>query len=435
MKYIIYDINELTDSRELMESKINPFVAWFTYIMLLLLIVALVWSFFGEIDDYVKANGIVRPSDKISTIKNKVPGKVEEVLFTEGQRVNKGDVLYTIDYSTLKLERNNLNKDLNNAKLELVNLKNLRQNILDNQIIFDESIEVAGAVESSKFRFQVLKETLQSLTLLKHSIEQGECLLSIDDNMYYQQYQDYQMNVERLKNIVSEARINYERNIALEEAGAISKKELEDSARVYNNAELELSKYKNEYLLNVNAKIDGYSTQLSNDIIEYQKTVEKLDASLKELEIRYEDYIVKAPIDGVVQVIMEIAQQDLLLSGEEVCTIVPEAGSDFKVQLYVSNKDIASIQVGQKIKYHFLALPYREYGELTGKITNISADSRDDNRGASYYIVEASIDNKTVYSYKGEKGEIKTGMACEAQIIKGSKKILDYLLEKLSLKD
>ena len=205
------------------------------------------------------------------------------------------------------------------------------------------------------------------------------------------------MNVERLKNIVSEARINYERNIALEEAGAISKKELEDSARVYNNAELELSKYKNEYLLNVNAKIDGYSTQLSNDIIEYQKTVEKLDASLKELEIRYEDYIVKAPIDGVVQVIMEIAQQDLLLSGEEVCTIVPEAGSDFKVQLYVSNKDIASIQVGQKIKYHFLALPYREYGELTGKITNISADSRDDNRGASYYIVEASIDNKTVY--------------------------------------
>lgn len=435
MKTIIHDLNGLTDSRELMEAKVNPFIAWFTYILLAVIFVALVWSFFGEIDDYAKANGVVRPGEKISTIKNKAPGKVKEVLFAEGQRVNKGDILYMLDYASLELERANIDKELASAKLELVNLDTLRQNILDDQVLFADSIDVDEAVQSNKFKFQVLKETLQSLNLLKHSLLQDNNLLSISDKMYYQQFQDYQMNVEKLQYRVAETQLSYERNKALTEAGAIAKKELEDSERLYNGAELELSKYRNEYLLNVNAKIDGYFTQLSNDIIEYQKTVENLEAKLEDLNIRNEDYIVKAPIDGIVRVISEISHRDLLLSGEEVATIVPNAGSDFKVQLYISNKDIANIKEGQGIKYHFLALPYREYGELTGKIVNISPDARVNNTGESFYVVEASIDDKPLLSYKGEKGVIKTGMACEAQIIKGSKKIMYYLLEKLSLKD
>jgi hypothetical protein len=50
-------------------------------------------------------------------------------------------------------------------------------------------------------------------------------------------------------------------------------------------------------------------------------------------------------------------------------------------------------------------------------------------------LVESEIENKPLFSYKGEEGEIKMGMTCEAQVITKQKKILYYLLEKIHLKD
>ena len=52
-----------------------------------------------------------------------------------------------------------------------------------------------------------------------------------------------------------------------------------------------------------------------------------------------------------------------------------------------------------------------------------------------YYLVEASVDNKILFDYKGNEANIKVGMAGEAQVIVERKKILHYLLEKINLKD
>ncbi|MGH4119270.1 hypothetical protein [Clostridium sp.] len=94
------------------------------------------------------------------------------------------------------------------------------------------------------------------------------------------------------------------------------------------------------------------------------------------------------------------------------------------------------MKIGGKIKYHFQALPYREYGEFTGTVTDIAVDSTiDQQSGTSYYLVESEIQNKPLFSYKGKKGELKIGMTCEAQVITKRKKILHYLLEKINLKN
>ncbi len=57
----------------------------------------------------------------------------------------------------------------------------------------------------------------------------------------------------------------------------------------------------------------------------------------------------------------------------------------------------------------------------------------DPKSGLSYYLVESTIENKPLFSYNGEKGELKMGMTCEAQVITKQKKILYYLLEKINL--
>ncbi len=71
---------------------------------------------------------------------------------------------------------------------------------------------------------------------------------------------------------------------------------------------------------------------------------------------------------------------------------------------------------------------------MKGAVTSISKDvlTRDGNY-SGYYIVEASIENKTLEDKDGNKGQIAVGMETEAKIVTQKKSILRYLLEKIDL--
>jgi len=103
------------------------------------------------------------------------------------------------------------------------------------------------------------------------------------------------------------------------------------------------------------------------------------------------------------------------------------------MELTVANEDISELREGQKIKYRFLALPYREYGVLTGEILDISGDisKTGENRSDFVYEAKATIDRTTLENNRGEKVNIKSGMISEARIVARSRKILYLVLEKL----
>ena len=99
------------------------------------------------------------------------------------------------------------------------------------------------------------------------------------------------------------------------------------------------------------------------------------------------------------------------------------------------NKDISLISVGDKVKFRLDALPYKEYGMLAGIVTMISPDSSiNQSTSTSYYLVEASIENRPLVSYKGEESSIKVGMTLQGHVVTKRKKILHYLLEKIDLR-
>ncbi|MEM3904894.1 MAG: HlyD family efflux transporter periplasmic adaptor subunit [Sulfolobales archaeon] len=166
-----------------------------------------------------------------------------------------------------------------------------------------------------------------------------------------------------------------------------------------------------------------------------KKEIEKLKGDLQNVNLAIEDYIINSPADGKIDMITSIKEGDLVQSGLEMVKIIPD-NPEYIVKLYIPNKDIANVKVGQKIKYHILALPYQEYGELSGEIVKLSIDSRlDKQSGLNYYEAEATIDNKPLYNRKREEKNIRVGMIVEAHVIGHREKMLYYLLEQLNLKD
>lgn len=490
MKAIIQDISEITDSRELLESKPYPFVTIFIYIVMSILLATLSWSYFSEIDIVVKANGIVRPNEKISTITNKVTGKVDKVYFENGQKVKKGDILYIINYDDLKLQESSLLKDLNKNEIKLKNLYKFKDSILDNKNYFDLSSKDEEEYYYKYLKYsmdlQKLKEdttliitqikntndTIKNLETLLSSINKEENLFKDPNNEYSIKYQDYLLKTKELNNLITESKETFETQLTLKESGAISENAFKKIKSNYESALLSLEKFKNETLLNIKSSLESSKKQIEELQIQLRRAIpnkysgldnsddfsinfktenlivindsinnleNEIDFIKKNIEttkLNIEKCIVKSPIDGYVNVIVDINKGDNVLSGTKIATILPDNDSEYKVEIFIPNKDISNISIGDKIKYHFYALPYKEYGELNGTITKISVDSRmNESVGNSFYLVEANIENRPLYSYKGERAEIKVGMACEAQVITKTKKILFYLLEKIDLWD
>lgn len=168
---------------------------------------------------------------------------------------------------------------------------------------------------------------------------------------------------------------------------------------------------------------------VTDSIAETRENIKKLDLNIK-------NAIVRASVDGVVNVLSEIYTGDFVASGVNILTVIPNNDSAFKIQMTVSNRDIGEIHAGDTVKYSFAALPYREYGQVAGKIISISKDAvNNETNGQSIYIVEATVPVTKLMSSSGKQGEIKVGMICEANVITKQKSFLRYFLEKINLLD
>lgn len=96
-KQIILPMNEISDSVEMLHEKPNKGMPVFTWILVLLLAAALIWCSIGEIDYFIRASGIVRPGENVSTISSLMTGRVDMLNISEGDRVQKGDLLFKVD--------------------------------------------------------------------------------------------------------------------------------------------------------------------------------------------------------------------------------------------------------------------------------------------------------------------------------------------------
>ena len=477
MKPVIQNIDELRDSREILESKPHPFTTIFIYILLLIFLSGFLWCWFAEKEIVVDVQGIVRPNKNIYKVSNLLGSKVSSVNYKNGDKVKKDAVLYTLEHKELDVQKKALDKNIKDLEKEVKNLDKFKKSIEDNTNYFSESNEDEKEYYNKYLNYEKSKKDPQNnkkvvdsqidsfnskisnLNLLKKSAENNTNYLS-SGTSYYSQFKDYNITID-----------GYNKNIKALEDSLNSLKEkkadetlINDGRAKLESTKVELNKYKNKFILDVENSIEGFKDKIkelnnqksssedakeinrekvkSSALVEIdnskkgvKQNLEKGKNDLKVLNMNLEKATVKAPVDGIVDVSTPIKKGDLVGQGSEILNILPTK-SKYKIELTILNKDVANIKKNSNIKYNLEALPYKEYGYLNGKLEKISPDAKvDPKSGMSFYTGEASTDQSSLYSHKGEKATIKSGMVAEAKIITRKEKMLYYLLEKINLKD
>lgn len=187
---------------------------------------------------------------------------------------------------------------------------------------------------------------------------------------------------------------------------------------------LSADKLKNEAVISVDSEIDA----LGDNIASLRSQLAEVDETIKNAEV-------KASVSGTVTLISELSAGDIVQAGNSLCSIIPD-GDALQVTLYIPESEIAKVEVGQKTEYIIDAIPYNEYGKLTGEILSISADSvASEASDTKFYIARASLSAGSLTNKDGSVREVRTGMLLEAKSISGSKRVITWLLEKLNFID
>lgn len=405
-------------------------------------------------------------SEKVSNIQSEIEKK-------ENQISIKNQEVQSINNRVKSIENSIINYQRKFDEIKNTNLDNVNS-LIEEQEKLENSYE--GQLNSKYNKRKRVKEERDGWEKLEKSIKESKEFFDKKDEVYLLKYKNYNIEIEKFQNTINDVQLQI-KNLEMEMkqvkvSNENKKEEINIAKRKIKN---DIQQYKNKLFIEIDTKIKD----LNNNIEKYKFDKEKInnnnkvysanhaytstlinqfimdnivainnllksnedqklayDKELENVQLAIEDYIVKSPIEGRISIVRDINNKELVNVGEQIVSIISEENPYYNVEIFLSNKDISKINTGDKIKFSFDALSYKEFGYIEGEITSIGINSIvDKNSGMSYYPVEARVKNIPIYSYKGDKEEIKVGMTCRAQIITDNKKILYWLLEKINLRD
>lgn len=301
--------------------------------------------------------------------------------------------------------------EISTAKSKMESAKAAIETYKNGKII--EYSQTLAELEAKLKDFKLAADSERSKSELLSELEKS--FTNSKNQQYYKAIAETDSSIQTMESELVTARSNLKLNeLALD----LSRNSVDGKGE-----RLSISMTSIETLAAVLGKIDTLKMQL-----------EEVKAQIKQVRTQIKQGAVNASIGGVLNVPNTIIKGDVIAAGTSLATIIPENETAFKVQLYVSNADIGNVKVGDEVKYNLAAFPSSQYGILKGQVTSISKDvlTRDGSY-SGYYLVEASIENKTLKDKDGNRGQLAVGMEAEAKIVTQKKSIIRYLLEKIDL--
>lgn len=246
---IIIDMKDLSDSREVMMSKVPMSISLFIYIMLGVIFSAVIWASAGQIDEYSTASGEIRPNESTGTLTAGSGGRVAKVNFEDGDLVSAGDVIIEFDATSIKEQKESLERQKREEEDRVRNFDRLKQSVETGQNLFSQS------PEEEFFYYQYENYVLS----LNQQIDQ----INQSNDKVASSKKEFELSISTTKEIISEL------NILLSEY-----KELYNSVSTgiaYNGSNSQLRLAYNDYIISY----DKAKLTYDNYVIAYDNLVRR----------------------------------------------------------------------------------------------------------------------------------------------------------------
>lgn len=363
---------------------------WIIWVVLIFLTVFSAWAKWAVIDQITRAPGAVIASSRTQVIQTQDGGTIESLRVREGDVVEAGQVL-------IRFERTRFEAAYLEARAKAVglaaNVARLQAEALGGEPNFPPEL-----VNYPEFRASQLR------LLTKRRAAIGDEIRSLE-NMMALVRQELAMTEPLLR------------------TGDVSRTEILRLQRQLAELEAQLINKRNKYFQDAQAELN----KVQEDLASVEQNLAQRKSQLEFTELR-------APVRGIVKNVRVTTVGGVLRPGDEVMQIVP-LEDDLIIQAKVSPADIAFLRIGQDASIKIDAYDYTVYGDLSGKLVYISADTLSEDLRQNelpYYRVQVQTQGRR-FSGQGDKAlDILPGMTATVEIKTGSRTVLQYLLKPVT---
>ena len=425
----------LPAAEEIVETPATPLGALVVWLVTLLLMVALAWSYFGRIDIVAVANGKISTEGSNKIIQPAISGVVTSINVHEGQRIKKGETLLALDRTTAEKDVATANQSLNTARVERDILRRLAvggntDEIINNADLPDETKAMLRQFASSQTALSAARQQAVNGTIsnYQHQLQFNQ-----------QAKKQLETNAQNLKNRKAEIEKQ------LPNANPVDKLRLQnelsnidqritsaDSAVLGQNQQLLQSQSALTQAQNQSqTQTAETNSAFNNQIITAEKRIIELENNLVKARQVLAQTTITAPVDGTVLSLTVKTIGGVVNAGQQLAQIVPE-----KVPLYVDaaldNQDVGFVKPGQRVVVKVATYPFQRYGYLEGTVENISPDAIQDDKKSLIYKAKIKLNDEK--SSKQNQLKLLPGMSVSAEITTGQRRIIEFFLDPLMTK-
>lgn len=411
----------------LLSESSRPSFAKASYLVIVLIACAIVWSFFAELDEVSVADGEVVPSAKVKLVQHLEGGIVRLLAVKEGDIVKAGDTLLQLSLGTVGASSEEMQIRIDGMMLSKLRLK----------------AEIAGGALEFPSELETKRVEMAASERATYNARQAELRSKQAVILNQIQQRDREIRELKARKAAIEASLKLAQERARMSAGLLNRgltprmehlelvrerESLDGEDKVLAQAVPRAEAALEEVRARLTEETEKFRTRAVEESNRVEVQIARLQETVNEAADREKRTIIKSPIAGVVKNLKFNTIGGVVKPGESILEIVP-IEDELVIQSKLKTQDRGYVQKGQRAVVKIGTYDFIRYGGLEGVVTRIAADTNTNpNTGEPYYEVIVKT-NKTYLGSEQGKLPITPGMVATVDIHTGTRNVLNYIVK------
>ena len=390
---------------------------------LVVVLVLVLWACFAQIEEVTRGDGRVIPSKQLQVVQSLDGGVVSEILVSEGEVVEAGQLLLKIDETratsgvresaaqgfSLRARQARLRALAEGAPFQPPASTNAQEaHILDEERMLYETrrSELGTMIAINQQQLQQRQQELAEMRSRKSSAERGLDL--------------GQQELAKTRPLLAGGAVSELDILRLEREVSRSRGDIEQAAAQIARVQASIGEAQRK----IQETELAFRNEARRDMAEVMGKLNALNEGAVALADRVDKSQVRSPVRGRVQRLLANTVGGVVQPGKDIVEVVP-LDDQLILEAKVQPRDIAFIHPNQEATVKFTAYDFSIYGGLAAKVENISPDTVVDEKCNAFYLVRV----RTTQSSFSDKLPVIPGMTAEVDILTGHKSVMSYLLK------
>ncbi len=394
------------------------------------------WAATAQLNSAVIASGQIKVSTSNKAVQPLEGGSVAEIMVSNGDQVEEGDVLVRLDATTAQADLLRVQGQLDQTEATVARLIAERDSL--EEVVFTEELlaraeaddSVAEILQGQRTLFTARQATITGqLSLIEERIKQlDEEIrgLEVQSQARREQIATVNEELEDKRDLRARGWGTKTEILRLERARSQYRGELGDFAARISQARVQIG----EARLEIIQADKAYKEQVVSEL--RQRETERFDLrqTLEKSKFQKRHTEVRATDTGVVTNKSVSAIGQVVRAGDIIMEIVPEDDT-LIVEAKVQPFDIDNVQQGLQADVQLSAFSQRDTPRVHGEVTYVSADVKVDERtGMPYYTARISVPAEQLEGL-GDDRALKPGMPADVFIQTGKRTPFNYLVQPI----